>query len=132
MEAPRLREHGRERAFLMGTTVHVASHAKRTQRRRREVPEADGPVIEAADSGLGPEEIVEQKRMRALLDEVLAAMPEDLRAALVLFELEELSMQEIGAALDLPMGTVASRLRRAREMFARLSERAMKTRGGRS
>jgi len=123
-------ERGRERAFLMGTAVRVASHAKRSLRRRREVPESDDATLEAAAAGLQPDEIVEQKRMRALLDEVLAAMPEDLRACLVLFELEELSMQEISAALDLPMGTVASRLRRAREMFAKLSERAVKTRGG--
>ena len=62
--------------------------------------------------------------------EAIPAMPEELREMLVLFELEELSMQEISLALDLKMGTVASRLRRAREKFAEISERSMKSRGG--
>ncbi|MDC3960636.1 RNA polymerase sigma factor [Polyangium jinanense] len=122
-------EPGREKAFLMGTAVHVASHAKRSQRRRREVPEGDEAAEARADAGPRPDEIVEQRRLRALLDEVLAAMPEDLRTVLVLFELEELTMQEISGALDLPMGTVASRLRRARELFARISARALGTQG---
>jgi len=120
---------GREKAFLMGTAVHVASHAKRSQRRRREVPEGDEAADTQADVGPQPDEIVEQRRLRALLDEVLAALPEDLRTVLVLFELEELTMQEISAALDLPMGTVASRLRRAREAFTKVSARVVGTQG---
>jgi RNA polymerase sigma-70 factor (ECF subfamily) len=51
------------------------------------------------------------------LDEVLDALPMDLRAPFVLFELEELSTAEIAAMLSVPAGTVASRLRRAREEF---------------
>jgi len=127
-------EHGREKAFLMGTAVHVASRARRTQRRRREVPEGDEIAGGQVDARLGPEELVEQRRMRALLDEVLGAMPEDLRTVLVLFELEELTMQEIAVALDLPMGTVASKLRRARETFSKISARVVGAygKGGRS
>jgi RNA polymerase sigma-70 factor, ECF subfamily len=122
-------EPGREKAFLMGTAVHVASHAKRSQRRRREVPEGDDAANARADGGPRPDEIVEQRRMRAVLDDVLGAMPEELRTVLVLFELEELTMQEISGALDLPMGTVASRLRRARELFAKISARVVSTQG---
>ena len=44
-------------------------------------------------------------------------MPLDLRAVLILFEVEELSTAEIADMLELPMGTVGSRLRRAREDF---------------
>jgi RNA polymerase sigma-70 factor, ECF subfamily len=115
---------GRERAFLMGTAVNVASHARRALRRRREVPEEEAGV-EPADSNLRPDELVEQKHLRLKLDAALAAMPDDLRTVFVLFELSELSTQEIAAELALPMGTVASRLRRAREMFTRLSARFM-------
>jgi RNA polymerase sigma-70 factor, ECF subfamily len=124
---------GRERAFLLGTAVNVASHARRSLRRRREVPELDEEAQETPDRSLRPDEVIEQKRMRAMLDEVLAAMPEELRAVLVLFELEELTMAEIALALGLPAGTVASRLRRAREEFARLSARivAQGAQGGR-
>jgi RNA polymerase sigma-70 factor (ECF subfamily) len=41
----------------------------------------------------------------------------DLRAVFVLFELEEMTMMEIATISDLPPGTVASRLRRARQAF---------------
>lgn len=48
---------------------------------------------------------------------MLDALGEDLREVFVLYELEELTMVEIAATLAIPSGTVASRLRRARERF---------------
>ena len=52
-----------------------------------------------------------------MLDRILEQMDLDLRAVFVLFELEELTTSEIAALLEIPTGTVASRLRRARETF---------------
>jgi RNA polymerase sigma-70 factor (ECF subfamily) len=51
------------------------------------------------------------------LDELLASMPEELRVVFTLYEFEGLKMQEIAELLDIPNGTVASRLRRARKLF---------------
>jgi RNA polymerase sigma-70 factor, ECF subfamily len=120
-----------ERAFLFGTAWRVASDARRARARRREVTEDD--ALDAADQRPDPEQIADQRQARALLDEVLDALPMDLRAPFVLFELEELPTAEIAAMLDLPTGTVASRLRRAREEFqsivARLRARGA-VRGG--
>jgi RNA polymerase sigma-70 factor (ECF subfamily) len=124
---------GRERAFLLGIAVNVASHARRSQRRRREVPEPEGEGTGRIDPGLLPDEALEQKELLALLDEALAAMPDDLRTVLVLFELEELSAPQIAAILGIPVGTVASRLRRAREELDRWTARraeARPVRGG--
>lgn len=118
---------GSEQAFLMGTAVRVASDHRRAQGRRREVP--DDGSLERVDPGPQPDELAEQKRMRALLDEVLAGMPEDERVVFVMFELEELSTQEIAGILAIPAGTVASRLRRAREEFDRRVAR-LNLRGG--
>jgi RNA polymerase sigma-70 factor (ECF subfamily) len=73
--------------------------------------------MEVLDASPSPEEVADQHRARALLDEVLDAMSMELRAVFVLFELEEMQTSEIAAVLDLPAGTVASRLRRAREEF---------------
>jgi len=56
----------------------------------------------------------QQSEMRELLDRALAAIEPDLRLVFVLREVEHLSYEEIGAALEIPMGTVASRLSRAR------------------
>jgi len=109
-------EPGRERAFLFKSAILVAAEATRkaaTQRARD-----GGDAVDELDTGLpNPEEATDWLRRRMLLDRVLAALPVDLRVVFVLFELEELSMVEIARLLDLPPGTVASRLRRAREAF---------------
>jgi RNA polymerase sigma-70 factor (ECF subfamily) len=58
-----------------------------------------------------------------ILDAVLADMPDDLREVLVLAEIEEQSAPEVAAMLEIPIGTVASRLRRAREAFTKSARR---------
>jgi len=52
-----------------------------------------------------------------LLDQILSEMDPDLIATFVLFELEGMSTAEIADALEVPPGTVASRLRRGRQAF---------------
>jgi RNA polymerase sigma-70 factor (ECF subfamily) len=52
-----------------------------------------------------------------MLDRVLGQMEVDLRTVFVLHEFEELNMSEIAGVLEIPRGTVASRLRRARQEF---------------
>jgi RNA polymerase sigma-70 factor, ECF subfamily len=114
-------EQGRERAFLCATAIRVASHVRRLHVRRREV--ADEAIEEHAGDLPTPEEVAEGADRRRLLDEVLAALPTDLRTVFVLFELEGLPSHEIAALLDIPAGTAASRLRRAREEFHAYAKR---------
>jgi RNA polymerase sigma-70 factor (ECF subfamily) len=108
-------EKGRERAFLFGIAVRLAANHRRTSAFRNETAsdEMDELVSEAPHA----EELLDQKQLRQLLDEVLDSLPEDLRTVLVLFELEELRLDDIARMLDIPRGTAASRLRRAREAF---------------
>jgi RNA polymerase sigma-70 factor (ECF subfamily) len=54
----------------------------------------------------------------------LQQLPQDSRTVFILFELEALSSPEIAALIDVPLGTVASRLRRAREQFRTLVAQA--------
>jgi RNA polymerase sigma-70 factor (ECF subfamily) len=112
-------EHGKERAFLYGTAVRVASTARRTssRRRRAQPPAESGDALEPADTAPAPDELVDRKRARELLDELVTRLPDDTRPVFVLYELEGLTMDEIAACLEVPPGTVASRLRRAREAF---------------
>jgi len=113
-------ERGKERAFLYGTAVRVAADARRSRDRRREAPpEAAAAVLDSLpDSAVpSPDELVDQKRARELLDDIIARLPEDTRPVFVLYELEGLTMAEIATCLELAPGTVASRLRRAREAF---------------
>jgi RNA polymerase sigma-70 factor (ECF subfamily) len=106
---------GRERAFLIGIAARVASHARRSLHRRQaaELSLSSNPRAENPD----PEQLTEQLQAREQLDRVLDTMPLDLRTVFVLFELEELSVDQISQALALPRGTVATRLRRARDVF---------------
>ncbi len=58
-----------------------------------------------------------------LCDLALSQVDADVAEVFVLFELEGLSSPEIAASLEIPLGTVASRLRRAREQFRRVVSR---------
>ena len=119
---------GRELSFLLRTAVHVASDARRTRRRRRE---DEDPAPEARSSSQpGPERALLQREALSQLDSILNEMEEPLRAVFVLFELEEMTMAAIAETLEIPPGTVASRLRRARERFEALAEIARDDRGG--
>jgi RNA polymerase sigma-70 factor (ECF subfamily) len=104
---------GKERAFLFSTLQRVVSDIRRSERRRREDPIAE--TME--DAQPEPDEVVEQKRARERLDVLLDSLPEDLRTVFVLYELEQMTTPEIASLLDVPLGTAASRLRRAREAF---------------
>ncbi len=108
-------EAGRERAFLIGIATRIASHARRGYQRREllEMRLSSSPHPANPD----PEELTQQLQARELLDRALDGMQDDLRAVFVLFELEELSVDEIARLLSLPRGTAATRLRRAREVF---------------
>jgi RNA polymerase sigma-70 factor (ECF subfamily) len=115
-------ECGKERAFLVGTAVRVASNHRRSAAVRHECH--DEEVAARPDETPAADELLEQKHLRVLLDDVLDKLPHDLRTVLVLFELEELDVSAIAEVLGIPRGTAASRLRRAREAFERAAQRA--------
>jgi RNA polymerase sigma-70 factor, ECF subfamily len=114
-----------ERAFLVGTALRMAMAAGRKAARLSFEQDMD---IHAAHA---PSAIDEQSAIE-LCDLALSKVDDDTREVFVLFELEGLSSPEIAALLEIPLGTVASRLRRARAQFrtvvARL-ERVMKREG---
>lgn len=62
-----------------------------------------------------PEGLALTEEIRGTVNAAIDALPEDLRTAIVLRELEGLSYEEIAAAMDCPVGTVRSRIFRARE-----------------
>ena len=113
---------GAERAFMIATATRVAADVRKKQSRSRE--DLHPETLDAHPS-LFPsvEELIDKGRARDLLDVVLSEMPDDLRVVFIFFELEDLTMAAIAELLELPMGTVASRLRRARVMFATTATR---------
>jgi len=106
---------GAEKGFLFKIALNLAAHARRTLARRREVLAEEAP--ERNETFPTPEQLTDQKRMRQMLDGVLDRMDESLRVVFVLYEFEEMNMSEIADVLEIPRGTVASRLRRARAEF---------------
>ena len=66
-----------------------------------------------------PEGLVLTEEIRSTVNAAIEALPEDLRTAIVLRELEGLSYEEIAAAMACPVGTVRSRIFRAREAIDR-------------
>ncbi|MBR2819527.1 MAG: sigma-70 family RNA polymerase sigma factor [Reyranella sp.] len=88
----------------------------RTRRSLEKVPldEADDVV----EPGPDPEQSALAGDRRREIARALAALPEEVREVLVLREIEELSYKQIAAVLDQPIGTVMSRLSRAREKLA--------------
>jgi RNA polymerase sigma-70 factor, ECF subfamily len=107
---------GAERTFLLSCAVRIAANYRRSWRVQHEV--ADERVLAAErDPRPSAEYLLDHKRLRQALDELLEGWPEDIRTAFVLFELEGLSAPEIAQVTDTKLGTVASRLRRARELF---------------
>jgi RNA polymerase sigma-70 factor (ECF subfamily) len=104
----------REKAFFFRAAIHVSrTMARSTARKREDFVEAP----EATDTQPNPEEALGRRRALDAAHGILQAMPEDLREAFILFELEEMTMLEVASLLEIPAGTVASRIRRAREVF---------------
>ena len=112
-------ERGRERAFLYGTALRVLANARRGERRRRET--TDPTLVELPATSRPLDELVDDERARVRLDALLAALPPELRRVIVLAEIEELSTPEIAELEGVPLGTAASRLRRAREHLRELA-----------
>ena len=110
---------GSERSFLYGTAMRIASNVRRVDR-RSQARRSKAPIESAADevdTAPTAEELLDQRDARAALDSVLETMSVELRAVFTLFELEEMTTNEIASLLGVPAGTVSSRLRRAREHF---------------
>lgn len=120
--APEIPE-GKEKSFLFGAAIRVAQAARRTAARRSEWSDDDA-LAQVAAKEPGADQLLEEARARAMLDRWLDEMPMDLRAVFILYELEEMTMADIATTLSLPPGTVASRLRRAREKFQEFARRA--------
>ncbi len=111
---------GSFRAWLMRIVVNACYDQLRLRRRRSAVlwsdcealdEEANPRLVDHAES---PEERVQRGELAALLERAMVGLPQDQRLVLVLADWLEYTYEEIAAALNMPLGTVKSRLARAR------------------
>jgi len=102
--------HDSERAFLVGTALRVAFSWGRKTVRWQLDEDMDQRAAVRRD-------VLDEQTAIQLCDLALSKVDPELAEIFVLFELEDLTSPEIAALLEIPLGTVASRLRRAREQF---------------
>jgi RNA polymerase sigma-70 factor (ECF subfamily) len=79
--------------------------------------DADEGPGEPAGREVGPEEGARLKELEALVERSVAELPEDAREVLLLRDNQELSYEEIAEIVEIPVGTVRSRLNRARKLL---------------
>ena len=104
------------RPWLLGIATNLI-HGKRRQEKRQLRAYGRAGAAAEIDSLEGVEARADAKRLRPQLAAVLAALPRDELDTLLLFAWAELSYEEIAEALETPIGTVKSRLSRARKQI---------------
>ena len=104
---------GDARAWLLTIVRNCWLSAGSASRRRGHTLLEDG----MADEGPGPEESAIQAGHQRRLDQMIARLPDDFREVLILRELEDMSYREIAEITASPIGTVMSRLARARALL---------------
>lgn len=109
--------------WLFAICQRVASDYRRSAPVRREVAMDERELERAGEAHGVALEALEAKQRARLAEAILDTLPEPQRVVLVLFELEELSGEAIAERLGIAVGTVRSRLRLAREAFAREAKR---------
>jgi RNA polymerase sigma-70 factor (ECF subfamily) len=95
-------------------------HYRSVRREREAIDRSVHPEdLAPSTSGEGPIAALEQRDRVALLRRALAGLPDTLRTAVLMRDIQELSYQEIADRLGLPEGTVKSRINRGRTELAR-------------
>jgi RNA polymerase sigma-70 factor (ECF subfamily) len=109
--------------WLYRITVNTAKNFVVKNAGRGISVDVDTPDIEAYDGserlhqGDNPENILESTDVKRVIKEALQALPDDLRQAITLREIDDMSYDEIADVMGCPVGTVKSRISRAREII---------------
>ena len=121
---PRFRGDAAFRTWLLGIAINVCrtrltGAARRQQRRTQDLTRADSRTgervpLDLPDPGPGPESAAHAGELRGALAHALAGLSPDHREVLLLREVGELEYDEVAAALGCALGTVKSRIARAR------------------
>jgi RNA polymerase sigma-70 factor (ECF subfamily) len=112
--------HGGDgRAWLLTVVRHTAYTWLQQHRAHELTASLDAGRHDAGSDELNPEKLYLRQADRQMVWQAVEELPVEFRAALVLRELEGLSYQQIAAVAGIPLGTVMSRLARARKLLQR-------------
>ena len=126
----------RLKPWLFTIAANKARDALRSRNRKRAAP-LDATVSSTDESETtyanlmpanipSPEEFISNLEMRQAVQRIVSEMPENLRMVLLLCYFQDLAYKEIAEILDIPIGTVKSRLHAAVAMFAKLWKKQAK------
>ncbi|MEL6349513.1 MAG: sigma-70 family RNA polymerase sigma factor [Myxococcota bacterium] len=131
---PRFRGESRFSTWIYRITVNHCKN-RRQYRSRRKVDrhepiegnprDDDAPARQIAHQGPGTDRKAQQSEAEVILQEALNSLDEAQRTIILLRDIQDLSYDEIADILDLPRGTVKSRLHRARAELARIVSRTL-------
>jgi len=122
---PRFRGDSAFYTWMYRIAVNTAKNHLAAQRRRPMNVELDLQDPEQYDLHAKlketdtPEAITLSNELKATVERAIAALPEDLRTAIILRELEGMSYEEIAQTMECPVGTVRSRIFRARDAISK-------------
>jgi RNA polymerase sigma-70 factor, ECF subfamily len=116
---PDFEPHAKITTWLFRICLHTAKDYRQRAHVRREVPD-DGQLDALVDQGSDAALSLERQEDLALFEASLNKLDWDQRTVFMLFEIERLTGEEIADALEIPLGTVYSRLRLARQAFRRI------------
>jgi len=107
--------------WLISVSRNLCIDHYRSVRKERQTIDRDVPAenLSPASSTVSPLAALENRDLAALLRQALGALPQSLRSAVLLRDIQELSYLEIAERLRLPEGTVKSRINRGRKELAR-------------
>jgi RNA polymerase sigma-70 factor (ECF subfamily) len=110
------------RRWLVRTVVHRSLHAARTRRRCQFHEQRASAAVRELDGDEDPERVLVKKELVDEVSSAFASLSRKQRAVLTMHGIREMKYVEIASALDVPVGTVRSRLNRARAALRALLE----------
>lgn len=118
---PKFRGDSAFYTWLYRIAINTAKNHLAARGRRPPMDDVEAMTAEQMDSGLRlkdyatPENLAMEEEVARTIRQAVEELPEDLRTAITLREMEGLSYEEIAQAMDCPIGTVRSRIFRARD-----------------
>ena len=106
--------------WIYRITKNVCSDFLRKRRENAVSIDDSEKNIEINDNSFSPEHSAEKTERQRLLRSAISELDENSRTVIVLYEMEDMSYEEISKVLDMPVGTVKSRLNRAREKLKKI------------
>lgn len=112
----RMRSDTAFRSYLFAVARHV--FLEHLRRKYRLAAEVDVEALSLHDLAPGPSQVVAARLEQQVLVDALRRLPTQYQVVLEMYFWEEMTAKELAEALELPLGTVQTRLRRARELLA--------------